>query len=114
MGQVEVGGLDELALGANALEEHDQLQLEEDHRIDARSATRGIERSCPFADEAQIEFRFEMAGEVVSGNERFQRDPDRFVEAAGFGRAEHRGLLGRGWPFPYDESAGATGGSLRE
>src|SRR4029453_15437154 len=35
MGEVEAGRRDELALGADALEEHDELQLEEDHRVDA-------------------------------------------------------------------------------
>ena len=35
--QVEAGGLDQLALGADALEEHHQLQLEEDDGVDAGS-----------------------------------------------------------------------------
>ena len=43
MGQVEAGRLDELALGADALEEHDQLQLEEDDRVDAGPAPLGIQ-----------------------------------------------------------------------
>jgi hypothetical protein len=36
--EVERGGLDELALRPNALEENHHLQLEEDHRVDASSA----------------------------------------------------------------------------
>src|SRR5262245_29440227 len=43
MRQVEAGRRDELALGANALEEHDQLQLEEDDWVDARTAPLGVE-----------------------------------------------------------------------
>ena len=42
VGQVEAGRLDELALGADALEEHDQLELEEDDRVDAGPAPFGI------------------------------------------------------------------------
>ena len=56
MGQVQDGGRDELALGANALEEHDELQLEEDHRVDAGPAPLGIELSRPLADEAESSF----------------------------------------------------------
>ena len=36
VGEVQAGGLDQPALGAQALEEHAELQLEEDHRVDAR------------------------------------------------------------------------------
>ena len=66
MGQVEAGRLDELALGADALEEHHQLQLEEDDRVDAGPAALGIELPRPVADEAQVELRLQVAVEVVS------------------------------------------------
>ncbi len=56
VGEVETRGRDELALGADPLEEHDELQLEEDDRVDARSAPLGVVLSNPLADEAQIEF----------------------------------------------------------
>ena len=36
-----------------------------------------------------------MAVEVVLGNEVLERDGDRLVEAAGFGRAEHRDVTFR-------------------
>ena len=42
MGQVEAGGLDQLALGADPLEEHDQLQLEEDDRVDGGPTAVGV------------------------------------------------------------------------
>ena len=89
MGQVEAGRLDELALRADPLEEHDQLELEEDDRVDARPTPLGIELLRPVADEAQVELGLQVAVEVVLGNEVLQRDGDRLVEAAGFGRAEH-------------------------
>ena len=92
VGQVEAGGLDELALGADALEEHHQLQLEEDDRVDGGPAPLGVELPRPVADEAQVELGFQVAVEVVDRDEVLQRDGDRLVEAAGFGRAEHRGL----------------------
>ena len=90
VGQVEAGRLDQLALGADALEEHDQLQLEEDDRVDAGPAPLGVQLPRPVADEAQVELRLQVAVEVVGGNEVLQRDGDRLVEAAGLGRAEHR------------------------
>jgi hypothetical protein len=90
MSQVEAGRLDELALGADPLEEHDQLQLEEDHRIDAGAAALGIEIRGPFTDESQVELRLKMTVEVGPGNEGLQRGSDQFVEAAEFGWAGHR------------------------
>jgi hypothetical protein len=72
MGQVKAGRRNELALGADPLEEHHQLQLEEDHRVDAGPATFGIELLRPVPNEAQIELRFEVAIEVVSRNEFLQ------------------------------------------
>ena len=95
VGQVEAGRLDELALGADALEEHDQLQLEEDDRVDAGPAPLGVQLPRPVADEAQVELGFQVAVEVVPGNEVLQRDGDRLVEAAGLGGTEHDAAPGR-------------------
>ena len=92
VGQVEAGRLDQLPLGADPLEEHDQLQLEEDDRVDARPAALGIELLDPLPDEAEVELRLQMAVEVVRGNEVLQRDGNGLVEAAGLGRAEHGAL----------------------
>ena len=47
VGQVEAGRLDQLALGADALEEHDELELEEDDRVDARPAPLGVQLARP-------------------------------------------------------------------
>jgi len=90
VGEVQAGGLDQIALGADALEEHHQLELEEDDRIDARSSPVGIEAVRPIADEGQVERGFQVAVEVVGRNQVLQRDGDRRVEAAGLGRTEHR------------------------
>ena len=86
VGQVEAGRLDELAFGADALEEHDQLQLEEDDRVDGGPASLGIELSHPLPDEAQVELGFQVAVEVVS---RERGPPARR-------RSAHRG--GGAWP----------------
>ena len=67
MRQVEAGCLDELALGADAFEEHHQLQREDD-RVNARPATFGVERPRPRADEAEVQFCLKVVGEVVDGN----------------------------------------------
>jgi hypothetical protein len=69
MGEVEIRGLDELPLGADALEEHDQLQLEKHHRVDAGPASPRIQLPGPVTDEAKIQRHFEVAVEVVGGNE---------------------------------------------
>ena len=58
----------ELALGADALEKHDELELEEDDWIDTGSAKRFVEVSDQIADEAQVEFFFDFTIEVVLGN----------------------------------------------
>ena len=97
VGQVEPGRLDQLALGADALEEHDQLELEEDDRVDTGAAALGVEVLDPFADEAQVELRIEVAVEVAPWNQVLQRDGDRCVEAAGFARTEHDAPLLSGW-----------------
>ena len=57
VGEVETRRRDELPLGADALEEHDQLELEEDDWVDAGSAPLGVELPRPVPDEAEIELR---------------------------------------------------------
>jgi len=76
-------------LRTNALEEHDQLQLEEDDRVDAGAAPVGIQLLRPLSDEAQVQLGLKVAGEVVAGEEFLQRDGDRLLEAAELSRAEH-------------------------
>jgi hypothetical protein len=49
--KVETGRFDELPLGADALEKHDELELEEDDRIDTQPAAVDIELQCPLAHE---------------------------------------------------------------
>ena len=51
VGQVETGRFDEMAFGADPLEEHHQLQLEEDHRINRGAAPVGITDLNQGADE---------------------------------------------------------------
>ena len=50
-----------------ANEEHDELELERDDRIDARPTAVGIATLCSLADDAQVEFRVEAAVEVARG-----------------------------------------------
>jgi hypothetical protein len=72
MRQVAAGRLDEVALGADAVEDHDQLQLEKHDRVDAGPAARGRQLVHPVADEAQVELRLQMPVEVVGGDELLQ------------------------------------------
>jgi hypothetical protein len=90
VGQVEAGRFDQLALGADAFEEHDQLQLEEDDRIDGGAAPLGVVLPRPVADEAEVQLGFEVAVEVIGRDEGLERDGDRLIKATWLGRAEHR------------------------
>lgn len=72
MSEVETGYLDELAFGAQTLEEEDQFQLEEDDRIDGGTPVRGITLLHPITHEGEIEFTLEMAIEVIQWNQGFE------------------------------------------
>jgi len=91
VGQVQAGDLDQLTLRADPLEEHDQLELEEDDRVDARPPAVLIGAADQGADERQIELRLKQAIEVVRGDQGVQRRQYRLVHPTTFGRAEHRG-----------------------
>ncbi|CAN5704173.1 hypothetical protein BH23CHL5_BH23CHL5_22370 [soil metagenome] len=69
VGEVQAGRVDELALGADPLEEHDHVQLKENDRVDARAVPVDVKHPRPFADEAQVELGFEVAVEVVRGDQ---------------------------------------------
>src|SRR4051794_18913235 len=55
---------------ADACEEHHQLELEEDDRVNARTTPLGITLPRPLADETQVELGLQVAVEVVR---RYQR-----------------------------------------
>ncbi|HLL50622.1 MAG TPA: hypothetical protein VK356_08145 [Thermomicrobiales bacterium] len=93
MSQVQAGCLDQLTLRANPFEEHDQLELEKDNMVDARSPSLGVALLHPVADETEIEFGLQVTVEVFSGNKVLQRDGDRLVEAT-------RLFRGRAWRTP--------------
>ena len=62
----------ELALGADVLEEHHQLQLEEDYRVHRRATAIGVERGDEFAHEREVEPRLQAAVEVLFGHQILQ------------------------------------------
>ena len=68
VGQLETRRRDELPFRAHAFEEHDQLEREEDHRVDTRMATVGVARPRPRADEAEVPLCLQVVGAVVDGN----------------------------------------------
>ena len=72
MGEVEAGQLDELPLGAQPLEEHDQLEPEEDHRVDGRSAAGRVAVLGPVPDKGEVEPGIKMTIEMAARNERLQ------------------------------------------
>jgi hypothetical protein len=85
MGQIEAGRFDKLPLGANALEEHHQLQLEKDDRVDAGAAAFGVQPPRPLSDEAQVERGLHVPVKVIPRDEGLKRNGNRFVKAAGLG-----------------------------
>jgi len=91
--QVEAGGRDELALGADPLEEHDQLQAEENHRVDARPTALGVASRDPAAHEGEVERGVKMTVEMVRRHQRLQRGHHRPVQAARLWRPQHANPL---------------------
>jgi len=69
MSQIDAGDLHQLTFRSYPFEEEDQLQLEEDDRIDGGTPVRGITLLNPLTHEGEIKFTLEMAIEVLSGNE---------------------------------------------
>jgi len=59
----------ELSLRAQSLQVQNELELEEDHRVDGGPPVWGVAVLHPVADEGQIEFTLEVTVEVVWGNE---------------------------------------------
>jgi hypothetical protein len=67
--------LHEPALRADVLEEHHQLQTEEDHRIDARTArTTSVVILDEIPDEREVKRRLEATVEVVLRDQVLKRD----------------------------------------
>jgi hypothetical protein len=64
----------QLALAPEILEEHDELQLEEDHRVDRRPAALGVERPHQLPHEREVEPRLQAAVEVVLWDQVLKRD----------------------------------------
>ena len=75
VGQVEAGRLHQLALAAQPLEEQDQLELEEDHRVEARSPDPGVAVADQLAHEGEVERRLQVAVEVPRRHQVLQRRP---------------------------------------
>src|SRR4028119_1741702 len=68
------------ALGPDALEEQDQLQLEEAHRIDGGPPGLGVELTHQIAHEAEVERPLQMAVEVFWGDKVLQRHRGQRIE----------------------------------
>jgi hypothetical protein len=80
MSQIEIHRLHQLALGANAFEESDQLEPEEHHRIDGRTPEIRIELGSQIAYEAQVDTLIDLAIEVVLGDQILQGNRHMFLE----------------------------------
>ena len=77
-----VGGHpDQLSLRSHSLEEHDQLELEEDNRVDRGATDRGVAVGHDVADEAQVQLGVEVAIQVVRWDEGLQREVAERSEA---------------------------------
>jgi hypothetical protein len=64
----------QLALRADVLEEHHELQLEEDDRVHRGPAAIRVERGDELPDEREVEPRLQAAVEVVFGYQVLQRE----------------------------------------
>ena len=64
----------ELALRTEVLEEHHQLELEEDDRVDGWPATFCVEWPHELPDEGEVEPSFQAAVEVVLWNQVLKRE----------------------------------------
>jgi hypothetical protein len=65
LSQVEAPVIDQLPFGADALEGHDKLELEEDDGIDGGPAPLGIPLKHPLPEEVEIASRLEDAVDDV-------------------------------------------------
>jgi len=65
VGEIERHRAHQLTLRAQPLKEEDQLQLEEDDRVNAWSATRRVTLLDPGTDEAEVQLRLQVAVEMV-------------------------------------------------
>jgi hypothetical protein len=64
----------ELPLGADVLEEHDELELEEDDRVHRRPAAVRVERPHQLPDERKVEPGLQATVEVVLRDEVLKRE----------------------------------------
>jgi hypothetical protein len=81
--------LEELALGSNPFEEHQQLELEKDDWIDTRSPTvAGVAGPDKVAHEREIERSIHVPVEVVGGHQLVQGNSGHWREEPGL-RAHH-------------------------
>ncbi len=72
MREVKRHRLHQLALGAQTLEEEDELELEEDDRVDAGSAALRVAIGHPLTHEVKIQDSLEVAVEVIAGDQLIQ------------------------------------------
>ena len=102
-----------IPLRADALEEHHQLQLEEDDRIERKVArARRKVLAGPLADKRQVELRLQMPIEVVRGTRSSSEAVIGWSRRRGFDGAEHEHApnmrLQRDRPSPVRREAGTS------
>jgi len=81
-----------LTFRAQSLKEKDQLELEEDDRVDRRSPDPSVGVTDQIPNEGKIERAVEVTREVPGRHKIVQRDQNRFIELAGFWRSKHARL----------------------
>jgi len=91
MGEIQVRCLNELPFRAKTFEEGEQLEAEEDFRIDGGSTDGSVQVGDPLAHEREIERSIKLPVEVVGRDELLKGDSDGAVKVAGFAGTEHRG-----------------------
>src|SRR3954447_15024808 len=85
------GDLHELAFGADALKEHNELEFEKDDRVNRRAPTGGVAWVDELADKGEVQRALDVAIELVGWHEIVERDVDKWGERAALG-SQHMSL----------------------
>ena len=88
--QIQASHLDQSPFRADPLEEHDELELEEDDRIDGRPTDGLIAAVGELAHEAEIQLSLQLPVKVITRDHGLQRDQDRTIETTLLQRTKHQ------------------------
>jgi hypothetical protein len=77
-------------LEADALEEHDELELEKEDRVDGRPAAALIAAARELAHGAEVQLGSQLPIEVIARHQGLERDHDRALATTRLQGTKHR------------------------